>query len=82
MRSHQSKEFTNEITKQINETISFLTLALKNHLNLGQNFQINASQLFLSFEAINQFSNKQIRNAEIQFSSNISSNEKKFFEQN
>jgi hypothetical protein len=79
IRSHQSNEFTNEITKQINKTISLLTLALKNHLNLGQNFQINTSQLFLSFEATNQFSNKQIRNAEIQFSSNIFSNKKIFF---
>jgi hypothetical protein len=72
------KDVANKITSQINETISLLTLLLNNHLNFGQSFTINTSEVFMSYEktSIHLLSNKQIENGKINFSSNLNSNEK------
>jgi hypothetical protein len=59
----------NKIIRQINETISLLSLSLNKHLNFDQNLTINISEIFMSLgrTSIHLFSNKQIRNAEINF---------------
>jgi hypothetical protein len=76
---NQQKDFANKISSQINKTISLLTLSLNKHLNLGQSFTINTSEVFMSFEktSIHFLSNKkieQIENTKINFPFNFSSN--------
>ncbi len=41
------KDFANKISSEINKTISLLILSLNNHLNFGQNFLINTSEVFI-----------------------------------
>ena len=67
------KDFANKITSKINETNFLLTLSLNNHLNFGQNFTINTSEVFMLLEkiSINLVLNKQIGNGKINFPSNL-----------
>jgi hypothetical protein len=60
---NNQKEFSNKIISQINETISLLTLSLNKHLNFGQKFSINTSEVFMSLErtSLNFSSNILIR---------------------
>jgi len=46
------KKLSNEITIQMNKTISLLTSILNIHLNIGQKFLINTSEIFMSLETI------------------------------
>ena len=74
---YYQKQLANEILNQMNELISFLTLSLNIHLNIGQNILIDTSQVFMSLEIqSNLFS---IRNGQVQLLSsnlNISNNKK------
>jgi hypothetical protein len=52
-----------QINSQVTETISLITSALNIHLNIGQNFTMNTSSVFLSIEttSITSLSNKIIQ---------------------
>jgi hypothetical protein len=52
-----------KINSQVTETISLITSALNIHLNIGQNFTMNTSSVFLSIEttSITSLSNKIIQ---------------------
>ncbi|UJR07107.1 hypothetical protein I4U23_011395 [Adineta vaga] len=69
---YYQNQLANEIFNQNNKMITLLTSSLRNHLNIGQNFLINTSQVFMSVEkiSIDSLSNKLIKqmdNAQIQF---------------
>ena len=79
------KKLANEIHKQVNETNSLLSVSLQKHLNLGQIFQINQSEVFMSLEKISlhNLSNKHIEqsstsqiNFPLNFSFTLNDNEK------
>jgi len=73
-------ELANELNKKIDEMISLLTSSLSVHINVGQQYTINTPQVFMSLERISTQSLlnktiKQIENAQISFSINLSANQ-------
>lgn len=57
--------------------ISLITFALNIHLNLGQKFSFNTSQVIFSLEKLSSesLSNKQMDHVQISFPSNINLNQ-------
>lgn len=77
---YYQKQAQNQISQQTDRSFAFLTSALNNHLNIGQNFTINASSVFMSLQVTSteSLSNqiiKPIGNAKIQLPSTIQSND-------
>ncbi|CAF1688606.1 unnamed protein product, partial [Adineta ricciae] len=77
---YYQKQAQTQISEQSKRTIALLTSALNNHLNIGQNFTINSSSVFMSLQTttIQSFSNgiiKSIGNAQVQLPSNMNSND-------
>ncbi|UJR18137.1 hypothetical protein I4U23_005037 [Adineta vaga] len=75
---YYQKQISNEILNQINKLISLITSSLNVHLNIGQDFLIDQSQVFMSLQmkSIETFSNsytKQIGNGQIQLPHNFTS---------
>ncbi|CAF4813661.1 unnamed protein product, partial [Rotaria socialis] len=73
---YYQKQATNEISTEVEQTISLISSALNIHLNLGQNLTVNTSSIFMSMETISvgSLSNKsieQIGDARIQMPSNL-----------
>ena len=73
---YQQKKFSNEMTTKITQMISLLASTLNLHINIGQNAQINAPEVFMSIETLSSesLSNKsikQVSNASIQFPMNF-----------
>ncbi|CAF1188688.1 unnamed protein product, partial [Adineta ricciae] len=78
---YYQKQAQNQVSQQTNQSLAFLTSALNNHLNIGQNFTINASSVFMSLQVMSteSLSNqiiKPINNAQIQLPSIIQSNDR------
>lgn len=82
---YYQKQLANEITVKVNKIISFLSLSINIHLNLGLNFLINTSQVFsllemLPHELLSNKTFKQVENAQIhlapQFYSNLNQSQK------
>jgi hypothetical protein len=76
---YYQQQIANQIITQSIETISLLTAALHIHLNIGQNFTINTSSVFMSLEttSMESLSNKliqQIENTQIHLPSTINQN--------
>ncbi|CAF1470524.1 unnamed protein product [Adineta ricciae] len=80
---YYQKQTAEQIRYQTDETASLLTLALNNHLNIGQNITMNTSSIFMSIETfpIESLANKRlepIRNVQITlpstFNTNLTSN--------
>ncbi|CAM4981739.1 unnamed protein product, partial [Rotaria socialis] len=76
---YYQKQATNEISTEVEQTISLISSALNIHLNLGQNLTVNTSSIFMSMETISvgSLSNKsieQIGDARIQMPSNLQFN--------
>jgi len=76
---YYQKQVANQIITQSTETISLLTAALNIHLNIGQNFIMNTSSIFMLLETISfqSLSNKfiqQIENTQIHLPSTINNN--------
>jgi hypothetical protein len=63
-----------QMTNKINKTRSLLTSALNHHLNLGQHFLINTSEVLMAFEKISSqsLSKKQFGNDLIFIPENLS----------
>ena len=59
---YQQNQLANEISSTIEQLNSFVTSTLNLHLNLGQNSQINTSEVFMSMETLStqSLSNKSI----------------------
>lgn len=77
--SYYQKKLAKQLTQQMNDMISFLTSTLNLHINIGQNSQINTSEVFTSIETLSSksLSNKiiqQVGNAQIRFPSNFNLN--------
>ncbi|CAF1071686.1 unnamed protein product [Adineta steineri] len=73
---YYQKQLANTINIQATETMTLLTNALNIHINIGQNFLINTSSVFMSLETISieSLSNKSIKpiqNSRIYIPSNI-----------
>ncbi|UJR25703.1 hypothetical protein I4U23_007054 [Adineta vaga] len=83
--SYYQNELANQIMIQMKELITLITSSLNIHLNIGQDFIVDTSQVLMSLETksfesfSNQF-NKQIGNGQIQlplnFNSFLNTNEK------
>lgn len=76
---YQQTKLSNEITTKVNQMISLLTSTLNLHINVGQNCQINTSEVFMSMETLSakSLSNKsieQVSNARIQLPMNFTAN--------
>ncbi|CAF4886443.1 unnamed protein product, partial [Rotaria socialis] len=76
---YYQKQAANEISTEVEQTISLISSALNIHLNLGQNLTVNTSSIFMSMETISvgSLSNKsieQIGDARIQMPSNLQFN--------
>jgi hypothetical protein len=64
LRNVQSqKSVANQVFEQMNELISLLTRGLNVHLNVGQNFTLNSSSVFMSMETL---ATESLFNKEIQ----------------
>ncbi|CAF1473458.1 unnamed protein product [Adineta ricciae] len=77
---YYQKRAQTQISEQSKQTIAFLTSALNNHLNIGQNFTINSSSVFMSlqtttFQSVSNGIIKSIGNAQVQLPSNMNSND-------
>ena len=76
---YYQKQTAERIRYQTSETASLLTLALNNHLNIGQNITMNTSSIFMSIETfpIESLANKRlepIRNVQITLPSTFNTN--------
>ena len=74
---YYQRKLANEISNEMNEVISLLTSTLNLNLNVGQNCQIDTSQVIMSLESKSSefFSNsfqKSIGNGQINLPSNFS----------
>jgi exosome complex RNA-binding protein Rrp4 len=75
---YYQKKLADEITSKMLKMISLLTSTLNIHINVGQNYTMNTSEIFLSMETmtVNSLSNKllkQVGNAHIHIPSNFNS---------
>ncbi|CAF1496675.1 unnamed protein product [Adineta ricciae] len=73
---YYQKQLSNEISKQVTEMNSLLSLSLNIHRNLGQQYLLNNSQAFLFFEKLSKTSLEngtfhQIENSQFNFPSNL-----------
>ncbi|UJR12876.1 hypothetical protein I4U23_017050 [Adineta vaga] len=73
---YYQKQVSNEISKQVTEMNSLLSLSLNIHRNLGQQYLLNNSQAFLFFEKLSKKSLEngtfhQIENSQFNFPSNL-----------
>ncbi|CAF4628727.1 unnamed protein product, partial [Rotaria socialis] len=59
---YYQKQAANEISTEVEQTISLISSALNIHLNLGQILTVNTSSIFMSMETISvgSLSNKSI----------------------
>ena len=76
---YYQKQLANQIENQVNKILSILTSVLLIHRNLGQYFQINQSEIFMSFDVQSSSLNKQIfqtENAQIRLPLNFTNNKK------
>ncbi|CAF1108215.1 unnamed protein product [Adineta ricciae] len=75
---YYQKQLSNDINAQMTQLLSLLTSSLNTHLNVGQDFSIDTSQVLLSIETKSSqfFSNsftKRIGNGQVQLPNNFNS---------
>ncbi|CAF1149550.1 unnamed protein product [Adineta ricciae] len=75
---YYQKQSFNQIVQQVNELISLITSSLNTHLNIGQRFLIDSSQVFMTLEitTLQSLTNGfvlQIGNGQVQLPDNFSS---------